>query len=85
MKAYTDYPMTHLGDESGKKAPIREVFIHGWDGDKYVYLTVEGTVVSVKAGYIYPTPNRCGEVKAVNYKEYKSLSWREIEELCEED
>jgi hypothetical protein len=85
MKAYTDYPMTHLGDESGKEAPIREVFIHGWDGDKYVYLTVEGTVTSVKAGYIYPTPNRCGEVEANSYKLYKELSWKEIDELCDED
>lgn len=85
MRAYTDYPMTHLGDTPGKEAPIREVFVHGWDGDKYVYITVEGTVTSIKYGYIYPSPARCGDVPCVPYKDHKELSFTEIEDLCEND
>lgn len=85
MKCYTDYPMTHLGDESGVEAPIREIQVHGWDGNKYAYVTVEGTVTSIKCGYIYPIPARCGEVKAVPYEKHKLLTSKEIDELCEED
>jgi len=85
MKGYTDYPMTHLGDKSGVEAPIREIFIHGWDGNKYAYVTVEGTVTSIKCGYIYPSAARCGEVKAIPYSQYKELTFEEIRSLCEED
>jgi len=85
MKAYTDYPMTHLGDKSGEQAPIREIFIHGWDGNKCVYITVEGTVTSIKYGYIYASSARCGEVNCIHYSQYKVLSAEEIDELCEED
>jgi hypothetical protein len=53
MKYYTDYPFYELGDEAGKRAPVREIKVIGWYGDKYVDITVEGVKCDIKAGYIY--------------------------------
>lgn len=52
---YTDYPFTSLGDTKGKIAPIREIKILEYDGDKYCVVRVLGTtaVESIKYGYIY--------------------------------
>ena len=58
MKAWTDYPFIELGDESGKKAPIREVEVISYAGDKYCQIEVEGVQTEVKAGYLYPVPRR---------------------------
>ncbi len=58
MKAWTDYPFIELGDESGKKAPIREVEVISYDGDKYCEIEVEGVRTEVKSGYLYPVPRR---------------------------
>jgi hypothetical protein len=58
---YTDYPFTELGDEPNKEAPVREVYLIGFDGDKYVDVLVEGRMSSVKYGYIYREAKRFGE------------------------
>jgi len=58
VRAWTDYPILPLGDESGKAAPIREVRVLGWDGNKYAAVEVEGLVVSLKRGYLYSIPGR---------------------------
>jgi hypothetical protein len=63
--AYTDYPFVELGDTAGKIAPIREVTMLLYDGDKYVSVIVEGKMLSVKAGYLYTTPVRYGEGETV--------------------
>lgn len=60
--AWTDYPFTELGDEPGKEAPIREVEVLDYDGDKYcTVLTGGGLVAEVKAGYLYTERGRSGE------------------------
>ena len=64
-KFYTDYPFVELGDEPNKEAPIREVSLIGFDGDKYVDVLVEGKVSSTKWGYIYMEPKRFGETPSV--------------------
>jgi hypothetical protein len=58
MMAWTDYPIVALGDEVGKEAPIREVTVLGWDGNKYAEVEVEGVRTSFKAGYLYTKPGR---------------------------
>jgi hypothetical protein len=58
MKAWTDYPIAQLGDEYGKKAPIRECYVYSYDGDKYCEIIVEGVHELVKSGYLYSKPGR---------------------------
>lgn len=65
MKAYTDYPFTLLGDIAGQEAPIREIEVLWFDGNKYVRIRVEGIYEEIKYGYIYEKPGRLGEVKMV--------------------
>ncbi|HGN2557711.1 hypothetical protein [Pseudomonas aeruginosa] len=74
MKAFTDYPFTFLGDVAYQEAPIRSVEVHGWDGDKYARITVEGESASVKAGYLYQQPGRCGEVAVIDKSTLKVLN-----------
>ena len=62
MKAFTDYPFEFLGDVAYTQAPIREVRVLSYDGDKYVEIEVEGHRTSVKRGYIYAAWGRLGEV-----------------------
>ncbi len=52
-KYYTDYPFTELGDTPGCSAPIREVKILSYDGDKYCIVEINGHELTVKAGYIF--------------------------------
>ena len=49
MKAWTDYPFTFIGDIPQKKAPIREIEVLGYDGNKYCNFIVEGHKTSIKA------------------------------------
>jgi hypothetical protein len=65
MKAWTDYPLTRdaciLGpvlDEPYTEAPIREVEVLGWDGNKYARVRFEDGVYVFKAGYLYTEPFR---------------------------
>lgn len=60
ITCWTDYPFTELGDESGKPAPIRHVNIISYDGNKYCKVSFEnnGSVLEVKAGYLYSRPER---------------------------
>lgn len=62
MTYWTDYPITELGDEPGKEAPVRKCHVLSYDGDKYVETIVGGVKTSFKAGYVYTAPGRCGEV-----------------------
>ncbi len=61
--AYTDYPMFHLDDKSGELAPIREVEVISYDGDKYCVVRVkeDGSIFNLKSGYLYNEPVRLGE------------------------
>jgi len=66
MNAFTDYPFTELGDIPYQEAPIREVKVLFYDGDKYCTVLVEGAVLDVKAGYLYTAPHRAGEGFTLN-------------------
>ena len=67
---YTDYPFVELGDKPNKKAPVRKVLPIDYDGDKYCTVFVEGIYGNIKAGYIYTTRGRCGEVPAFDPIKY---------------
>jgi len=73
MKAYTDYPFTFLGDVEGLRAPIREIEVLDYDGDKYCNIVVEGHKDSIKSGYIYNTPGRSGEVPCITRRQLHQL------------
>tara|TARA_R110000744_G_scaffold304225_1_gene412773 strand:- start:942 stop:1169 length:228 start_codon:yes stop_codon:yes gene_type:complete len=66
MKAYTDYPITELGDISGKKAPIRSCVVVGWDDDKYCKVVIGTVEKEIKAGYLYKDVGRCGGVQVID-------------------
>ena len=61
-RGWTDYPIMELGDIEGQIAPVREVEVFHYDGDKYAYVVVGGHRTSFKRGYIYSEPGRLGEV-----------------------
>lgn len=65
MKAWTDYPITELGDIPHKKAPIRQVTVLYYDGDKYCKVLVGGVTKEIKSGYLYKEMGRLLEVEPV--------------------
>jgi hypothetical protein len=71
---YTDYPFVELGDIPNQLAPVRQVeFIH-YDNDKYVDIIVEGKLLSVKLGYLYPVAQRFDDGKSVSYKDAEKFN-----------
>lgn len=66
MKAYTDYPILELGDISGEEAPIREVNILYYDGDKRCKVIIQGLEEEIKTGYLYTAPVRAEEAYEKN-------------------
>lgn len=74
MKAFTDYPIEELGDQPGKRAPVREVAVLSYDGDKYCEVKVEGVTAWVKTGYIYQRPGRFGAVPGVTVNQLREIT-----------
>ncbi len=71
--AWTDYPITRMGDAEGKEAPIRPCKVVSYDGDKYVRIRVGRYSESIKRGYVYIRPGRCGAVPCVSERRIKKL------------
>lgn len=71
--AYTDYPFEELGDEPYKKAPVREIKVLSFDGNKYCRILVGDMKTEIKAGYIYTKPGRCDEVPNIGIDVLESL------------
>ena len=74
MKAFTDYPIIELGDIAGEEAPVREVDILSYDGNKYCKVLVEGVILEIKSGYLYQKPGRVKEVPCFMHNELVKLS-----------
>lgn len=72
MIAFTDYPIVELGDVPGKAAAVREVRVLSFDGNKYCYVDVCGVRKEIKAGYLYKSPGRFGEVPCIDVAELPS-------------
>ena len=64
MNLWTDHPIIALGDKPGEEAPVRQVRLLEYDGNKYCRILVDGVEVEIKAGYLYIKPGRLGEVPA---------------------
>ena len=73
MKAWTDYPILDLGDQSGQEAPVRRVEILSYDRDKYCRIRVEGIIDLVKRGYLYRNPGRLGKATPVSTRALNKL------------
>jgi hypothetical protein len=73
MKAWTDYPFIQLGDIAYQEAPIREIEVLSYDGDKYCRIIVCGIHEEIKSGYIYQEPGRCREVPGIARAQLKLL------------
>lgn len=66
MDAWTDYPITVLGDKPHEIDPIRKVWVSSYDGDKYCVVMIDGHFFWIKIGYLYAKPGRQGEVPTIN-------------------
>ena len=56
--AYTDYPITELGDKFYTKAQMRECYVLAYDGENYCEVIVDGRKEVIKSSKIYATPTR---------------------------
>jgi hypothetical protein len=72
FRAWTDYPFLDT-DAKGQPAPIREVTVIAFDGDKYADVQYQGQTYNFKAGYLYKEPARSREDKHFTYREVKQL------------
>ena len=74
VRGWTDYPMVELGDIAGQKAPIRHIFVFGYDGNKYATVLTEcGHIESIKWGYIYSKTGRLGKVPNINRRKLERM------------
>jgi len=78
MKAYTDYPFEFLGDQPYMIAPIREIKIISYDGDKYCHIEVEGHETEIKVGYIYEQYGYFGDTSQISIDKLLMLDKEEI-------
>ena len=74
MKAWTDYPFTNLGDKPNQIAPMREIEVLSYDGDKYCRVKWAGVFEEeIKSGYLYKEKGRLGEVPCIDRDTLNSL------------
>lgn len=73
MQAWTDYPFVEFGDTANAIAPVREVQIIAFDGDKYATVVVEGIELEIKAGYLYCKPGRHSKVQPVSLNALRKM------------
>lgn len=73
MKAWTDYPFRELGDTPNQAAPVREIDVISYDGDKYCLVSVQGHKTEIKSGYIYRRQGRLGEVPGLTNAQLERL------------
>ena len=74
MKAWTDYPFISLGDTAGQEAPVREIEVLSYDGDKYCRIKIGDEEDEIKAAYIYQRAGRCGEVPKITSKQLEEMT-----------
>lgn len=66
MIAFTDYPILQLGDKPRTQAPIRQVKIISYDGDKRCRVMIADLEFDIKCCYLYSQPGRLGEVETID-------------------
>lgn len=65
MKAYTDSPITELGDILCRKAPMRECTVLAYDGDKYCLIQIGNIMKEIKLGRLYSEPGRHRRITSI--------------------
>ena len=80
INAWTDYPITDIGDIPNKEAPIRKCKVLKYDGNKYCLVEVKGVkqLQTIKAGYLYVSPE-------MQLNDYKRISFDSLKEIFAED
>lgn len=73
INAYTDYPFEELGDKLYEEAPVREIKVLSFDGNKYCRILLGNIKTEIKAGYIYTKPGRYNEVPNIGIDVLESL------------
>ena len=86
VSGFTDHPIAELGDPNHLPAPIREITIIGYDGNKYATITldviesktdnveqIKRVRTSIKLVHCYKERGRYGEVEAYGHEEIKEL------------
>ena len=61
MRAWTDYPISELGDKKGQPGPIREVTIVHFDGGDTAEVMFKGVTLTVKVDRLYLRSGRAAE------------------------
>jgi len=75
VQAWTDYPITELGDIPGKIAPIRLCRVLAYDRNKYCVIRIgELTVSGIKRCYLYKRRGRVSRVPVLGDRQLKKLS-----------
>jgi hypothetical protein len=64
IDAWTNHPISELGDSKNKGAPIREVTIVGYDGGRYARVSVNGITVPINADQLQVRPKRPSKAPA---------------------
>ena len=75
MKAWTDYPIEELDDTLGEIAPVREVNVLSYDGNKYCKVEIGGCdyLQEIKSAYLYQRPGRVTEVPSLTRRQLHYL------------
>ena len=58
INAWTDHPVTQLGDELGQFGPVRPCTVISYDGDRYCKVIIEGVNLTISRNYVYTEPGR---------------------------
>lgn len=74
LQAWTDYPITQLGDIANQLAPIRLCRVLAYDRNKYCVIQIgDVTVSGVKRCYLYKQRGRVQKVPILSDAQLKKL------------
>jgi hypothetical protein len=79
---FTDYPFLELDDTCYQLAPIRELKLLSWDGDKYVCVEINETRHILKRHYVYTRPIRFHQLKSAPKRTDTRPGVISTKELC---
>jgi hypothetical protein len=73
-RVFTDFPFViQLNDLKHQEAPIREVKVLSYDGDKYCTIEIEGQEADVKLGHLYFEEKRFGKTDSITPEQIVDL------------
>lgn len=78
--AWTDYPITELGDLEKSIVPIRECRIISYDGNKYCCVQINGIEKEIRTGYLYSKYGRYNQAPTISFQMLRMLN----KKLCKQ-